>query len=500
MSKPSQRCASALAILALLACAAAWWSGETRFRALAYRPDFGFYHQFAARAGLAELGDRQTFNVQGNNMFGIVGREGQDHLHQAIHLEPIKYLDVLGFRLGAGPRWMFLWRSLLHALPLLFLLRASLASELASERKILLLLLGLAYVAFPSFLYHATFDLRPYQILAPALFCLFLAVVVELPGPWVFGALALALFAREEALLLAGFGVVLLQLLTPERRSLVKATCSLWLAWLALTLGYMAWTGYSLQRSLPGSIVFAGAAVAALAAPLVAGLRFPRIAQAMALAAPGGIVTLSLLRDRWDHNLGWFYAFLHPRPFVVVPTVLVAILWLADSWPRAAQRTAVALVLASLGIHAVSQQAPLWQFGWQAERGQAAELVFGTKDTLDPLRSKVLCDASTCQAFADFEHSFHYNGLFGDSGFPDRGPAEASIPEWLREFDGVAVTAAVASLLEPYGLTEEAGWSLERSGPFVVARLVPDGSGDTEAAGEVGAEDPGAEPSAAPGP
>lgn len=471
MSKPSQRCAFALATLALLACAAAWWYGEARFRALAYRPDFGFYHQFAARAGRVELGDSQTFNVQGNNMFGIVGREGQDHLHQAIHFEPIKYLDVLGFRLGAGTTWMFLWRSLIHALPLLFLLLAS----WTSEKKVPWLLLALAYVLFPSFLFHATFDLRPYQVLAPALFCLFLAVVVELPGPWVFGALALALFAREEALLLAGFGVVLLQLVSPQRRRLVQSTAALWLVWLAVTLAYMAWTGYALQRSLLGTLVFAGGATGALAAPLAVGHWFPRIGQAMALAAPAGIVTLSLLRDRWDHDLGWLYGFLHPRPFIIVPTVLVGLVWLSEISKTWSRRLVIALVVASVGIHVLSQRSPLWQLPWQTEQGRAAELVFAAKSELDPLTSRVLCDANTCQAFADFEHSVHYNELFGESGFPRRGPEEQAIPRWLREFDEIVVTSGVASTLERFGLTDGEGWSVRRSGRFVVAHPVTSG-------------------------
>ena len=460
-----KQCALALLFMSCVAVVGSWAYAQQRFQALAYRPDFAFYHQFAARAGSAELSDAQTFNVKGDNMFGIVGREGRDHLHQAIHFEPIKYLDALAVSLGGSTGWMFFWRSLVHAFPLLVLAWAARSSDTPA----LLALTGLAYVSYPAFLAHASFDLRPYQVLAPALFGLFVAIHQKMGEGWILGSLLLALSAREESLLLAGFALVFLILWTPERTALLKKVGVTWGTWLILTLGYMSWTGYEVARSVPGNIVFGLVSLAALAGPWFMARWYPRLAQLATILAPAGIVILALIRSRWAHDLGLLYGALHPRPFVAVPVLIFGLLWLGSYRPTWSRTALGALICFSIAVHLFSPQTPIRNLSWQQKRGESARLVFAEKARLDSRNSGVLCDENTCQAFADFEKAFHYNAVFGEAGFPQRGPEEVNLPIWLEQFDSIVVSEEVLKRLEAAGFDPDDGWTVARDGAFVVA-------------------------------
>ncbi len=471
--------ASFLALVAVVAALGSWWFQDLRYRSLAYRPDFAFYAQFAARAADPELTDRQTFNVQGDNMFGIVGREGARHLHQAVHLEPVKYFDVLVQRLGFGTEAMFAWRALVHVVPVLVLLLG--AWRGAPPR--LLALLGSAYVVFPAFLHHATFDLRPYQVLAPGVLACFFAVLLRLPAAAIVAAFLLALGGREEAMLLAGFAVVLLYLWSPERRALCRVLAAVGGGWLVLALVYFRWTGYELSRGVPQSVVFFGLCGVALAAPLVASRWAPALGQLACLGAPAAIVVAALLRSRWAHDLGWLYAALHPRPFVAAMMVLPLLLWwaLRDPGEKAAERAAEwclgALLAFSLLVHALAPRAPLRDARWMEARAADAAMVFAAHDEVDRHRSAVLCDEGTCQLYADFESAFHLNAVAGDFGFPDRGPQNAPVAEWLGRFEQIVLSTHSAARLEELSgapLDALEGFDLEHSdgGGFLVLRRV----------------------------
>ncbi len=472
MKPPQQRCTGALLVLAALAALGSWWFAELQYQALSYRPDFGFYHQFAARAANPELADRQSFNVAGDNMFGIIGREGEDGLHQAMHFEPIKYLDVLALRLGGGVALMFLWRALVHAVPLLVL---ALAAR-RSERPVLLLLAGLAYITFPSFLYHATFDLRPYQFVGPALFALYVAIHQRLSAAVVMACLLVALLAREEAVWLSSFAVVFLRLWSPERRGLFRAAATLIGTWLLLVLGYMAWTGYEVSRSAVGNLVLALAYLGSILGPLVLARlpatenRLHRWAELAAILGPAAVVTAALVRSRWLHDLGWLYFALHPRPFIVIPVAVVVLLWLSRERPRLARAGLGSTIVFSLLVHGLSPAAPLRRAGALEERSRSAALVFLERERLDPLRTRVLCDRATCQTFADFEHAFHFNSIFGEAGFPKRGPESEPLATWLEQFERIVVESDNLARLRTSGFRDATGWSNVERGEFVVVR------------------------------
>ncbi len=465
MTSSQSRSALTLTLLAIVAATMAWWYCQMSYRALVFRPDFAFYHQFAARAGNSDLEDRQSFNVKGDNMFGIVGREGERHLHQAIHFEPVKYLDVLTVKSGHGVRLMFLWRSLVHSLPLLVMALAARRGEVPG----LLALAGLVYLAFPAFLPHAAFDLRPFQILAPALLALTVATQQRLHGVLVIALLVLLLSAREEALLFAAFALVFLRLWSPERRAVLLTGAAIVVFWTLATLAYMRWTGYEWARSAIGSIVFAVMVVVATATPLIAARFNRRFGELLAILAPAAIVALALVRNRWTHHLGWLYLALDPRPFIIATVVIAALVWLGTWRLRWSSGALLAMLILSLLVHAFASRSPTRRLDDLLQEATAGQIVFDEKEKSNPLKTSVLCDRSTCQAFADFERAFHLYSIFGDSGFPRRGPDAGQIPEWLRQFDRIVIGEDSFERLEPFEVRAASGWSIERHGGYVIA-------------------------------
>ena len=245
---------------------------------------------------------------------------------------------------------------------------------------------------------------------------------------------------------------------------------------LATILLYMNWTGYEVARSLPKNTIFLGLILGSVVAVVILGRLEPVLGQAAAILAPLAIVALKLLQSRWDHNLGWMYFALHPRPFTVVPAVPILLLWLDRHRSRWAQTGLLTMIGFSLLVHLFSAHAPLQRTPELRERSVDATIVFDARRSSDRYSTSVLCDASTCHAFADFENAFHYSSLFGVMGFPERGPEVSEIDSWLATFDKIVLTESSIRELGTQGDNQPGdfgrGFEAETNGPYSVLSRV----------------------------
>lgn len=136
-TRPTERdTLRALLILLIAAtCLAAILFNQLALQAMEFHSrDYTYYLQFAAKLLHDRLTPHHSLNPEGFNFLGFHGIDGEAGLHQAIHIEPIKYLDALVYALSRTPTALIVRRSLLFFAPALYFLRVFPTSTRANRR------------------------------------------------------------------------------------------------------------------------------------------------------------------------------------------------------------------------------------------------------------------------------------------------------------------------------------------------------------------------------
>ena len=248
--------------------------------------DYPFYVEFCARLGDPGMTQAYSLNPEGTSILrysGVEGVRADVGLHQAVHLEPVKYIWATLYHLF-GTRALLSVISAICFLPVLYVL--ALAPIPRGRAFSFHVLFALCYSLYPSVLAATSYDLRPFTLLLP-FFSLALFSLLFKRRRWeVLLFFNLLFTAREEALVL-GLGIVLVAFVmrgrsrTSDSSFLPWALLLNWGAWVALTVAYYLWTGY--ETTLPADLLQYVAKLGAFPAWLVA------------IAVPAGAAALLLL-------------------------------------------------------------------------------------------------------------------------------------------------------------------------------------------------------------
>jgi hypothetical protein len=238
-----------LGALLVCLCVAAFAAVFCNFKLRAldvHRQDYAYYLQFAVRLLDPQMSPRYSINPNGQNILGFQGVDGGTGLNQAIHLEPMKYVDAVLFRLGGSVYMLFLFRVLVWMVPIIYFLSVFRTRSGAEAWFGFLLCAG--YALQPSVVYLLSFDLRPYTYLPVFFFLAAVPVLLRRPAWETILALNVFFLSREEAMILAGI-LVMISVADNwhdkarfRRIAIPLAAC--WVVWIGLIYGYFLWTGY----------------------------------------------------------------------------------------------------------------------------------------------------------------------------------------------------------------------------------------------------------------
>jgi len=405
--------------------------GDLKRLCLCYDPiDYSFYAQFAAR--LLDVGLSKSLFVQpvGFNFLGYYGTEGIYSIHQSLHLEIIKYVYALVFRLWNSPVALYLLVASLYFLPIIYLSKIHRVEQKYDQEFILLFMF--TYISFPSVLSTVTFDLRPRILLGPFWLLSFLAIIYRRPLIEKIICFGLLFLAREEAIILGSFCIALNLFSEQQKRKALAETGILTLAWIGylfLTISYFKWTGYQWypeEQSLPNLLPF-------LAAPIVTMtvLAFLAIRNRIKnnLSASNQLVQLliiissslpliirlktdlanwvSLGRSPIEIAFG-FLTGAKLQLYFVFTLLLIIMAWkLAQKHGTFLRIWGVSLVF----FLVISTYRSINYIQDYQKQAKLATIVFQVVENTNPYQTHILTDEQTFQAFFNYEHAIIYNRL-----------------------------------------------------------------------------------------
>ncbi len=243
----------------------------TKYTALGFSGELCYYVETATSLLDPSLSPEHNFNPFGQNLFGYRGYEATENPLQSIHFEPLKFLYAPIYGLTGRISLLFLFISLLYFSPLLYLAWAAPLKDRAGQ--VMTLLWGLLYVLYPPTMEVVSFDLRPRAFLVPAIAILLTAALYKRPLWEKILALVFLIAAREEAILIAPFLILVDWLGTPPgkpRRQSALALSALWLTGTIAAFAFFEWSGFERKGSLiqslsshwvillPAGLLFAG--------------------------------------------------------------------------------------------------------------------------------------------------------------------------------------------------------------------------------------------------
>ena len=443
-------------MLYLLAIAGVLSFASLKRAALAYgEVDFPFYAQFAARLSAPHLSDTYALQPRGYNFIGYVGIDGRDNLHQSIHLEPVKYVYALIYRIIPDPLAIVGFIALVYFLPILYVAHIHPAER--TQDRLFILAFALLYISIPSTVYMVTHDLRPRILLIPAFALALLAVHYQRPLREKLLLFGLLFLVREEALL---FGTIILLYHTlhtppgPERTRTTVAFGLLWLGFVLITSVYFLWTGYETdpvyqpfhlfltQRRLYRGLAISGSVVAVLlfAWGWFHARKRPWLREILQILAytTGFIpllVQLATMLPDWlladaPSNREMVDRFLYsPNTTMLFVAALLLLMLIRNSLKAPNGLTALQTVFLLLGLGFLSLQlthlaATVADY---TERANQAAIIRPLRAETDPYTSRILADYHTYQAFFDYEHILVYQRfpwqIAGDARYyPDNLP------------------------------------------------------------------------------
>lgn len=494
--------------LFLLACLTAAVFCDWKARALRYHTrDYPFYLQFAAKLLDPRLPDRFTINPNGFNYLGFVGTEGAASFHQALHIEPLRYLYAPAYALTGTPASLFAFYAVVYFLPLLYLAYVN-PTKTPSDRRFYVLF-ALFYVLFPLTLSSVADDLRPRTWMVPAFVLCFLSIYWQ--RNWLEKLLffGLLLVSREEALIVA-LGLIVYEVLRSRSRGSkhrivpILFTC-LWLAWALVQYLYYRWTGYGISKDLAFYQIvsdiapfwkFLIAAAAGLGVliyryrrPLGETWQKPAVQQVVTYCA---LILAPFLAQFYREEKHWFETepflsaasatiqdlFFLPKTTLLFGACLLLLvqIWDITAGARARRNILIGmsgLLFASavLNIAARVQEVRDYQQIIPLARDMNA-----LRSITDPVSSVILTDYATNQAFYDYDQQYVLERLpadilQGDERFyPENLPVLKNIVQSQVEYAAISAEnkERVLHLLEEVSITPEVLVENER---FAVMRL-----------------------------
>ena len=350
--------------------------------------DFDFYMQFAAKAFDPSSTGRYAVNPEGRNIYGLADVEGQRGLHQTLHFEPVKYVYAALYGWTGSPIALFIFIAVCYFAPLLYL--ALIATGASTRENIFVLLVGLAYVLYPSTPRMVSFDLRPRIFVIPALVVLILAIIYARPMSEKMLWFILFLLAREEAVVLAPLLLALdyLRGRMNDQRTRVVPFVLIWATAVAAVVLYYRWTGYA--RDPVGN-------------PWTSYVPEHAVAIWTVQFAPQESVPSRVGRVVHDILLAPDFTIL----FVIVLLGLLAAR--RRIAPRPWTMRVLGLVVAACA--AIQLVVGLRDLPRYRTAARQAHPVFDLRRTTDRLRTAILTDYKTSQAFNDYENLLVYERL-----------------------------------------------------------------------------------------
>lgn len=419
------------AAMVIAATAYAWWELDS----LSFNTrDFPFYVEFCVRLGDPNMTQAFSLNPEGTSILrygGIEGARTDAGLHQAVHLEPIKYVWAALYDVF-GTRGILSLLTALCLLPVLYVL--AVVPGLRRRSFGLHLLVALCYGLYPSAPASASFDLRPFVLLLPFFSLALFSLLFKRRGWETLLFFNLLFTAREEALVL-GLGIVLIAFAFRDRshsgspRSLPWVLLLNWGVWVAATASYYLWTGY--ETSMPADILryltklsaFPVSLIAAAALAGAVGFLFWTLRHVgaggravLALLALSGLALLPTLRDLRGESFGVIgrEVLYSPQDSIAPRIALLSLipLWLGTTsssrrrqivWGQAV--LALVFVFFSMLPFPDSAASRLKLF---RERRPSTTAIREFGSSADPYKTAILCDLDAYQAVCHVDNARVY--------------------------------------------------------------------------------------------
>jgi hypothetical protein len=403
-----------------------------KFKSLNFHPrDFPFYLQFAAKLGDQNLTDQYSLNPDGHNFIGFHGTEAEDNFHQALHLEPVKYLYPLLYKIFKAPG-LFLFGALIFFSPIVYF--AFIHFKKRENSHWIVLFFTILYIFTTLTLETASFDLRPFAFLAPMFALLIFSIHFDRPL-WEKILLFNCLFlVREEAMIFA-FGALLYTAAKEYTQSkklfLAKIFIINWLVWVGLLFLYYGWTGYAffnyvsnLQgftggRFIPTGIRFVFFFALIYLCLFIIKKRNHRLFSSLLILLTYGLIFIPLflafLPFTFSPRLNLFFILVHesPRFNMLFITFLVFLVLVWDLFLQDRAKIVLKIItVIIMGYFIVTTSLETYgKFRKFAAERKPAGIVFSIKENNDKYKTGILCNYNTYQAFYDYENVFCFNRL-----------------------------------------------------------------------------------------
>jgi hypothetical protein len=452
---------------------------KLRYEALDLNPvDFSYYYQFAASLAHPDLSDKISWCPRGINMFGLAGRDGENHFHAAVHFEPVKYVYVAILSFALSPFVLFAFLFAVFASPAVYSVWHYRDHRLLPVAS---LLAGL-YLLMPSAPILVANNLRPFVLLGPAFCISMLAIFFRRSDRQVFLAYGLPFLVREEAMVLAAIAIAF-AIAMRRGRGLLLAMAALYVLYAFVLHRYFQYGGLApLDRAtgiphvsilpLPlaclATVVLAtfyavvrlrpqypwpGIAAGSVLVPLVAAFLRP-------LAASRGLVdfVVVLLGERF--------------PLFNVCAWLLVALFIFSRIDRMKYGVVVGCgAIATLSMLLLTVFMQHLEHVRLGPARDAAAAVWDTKASQSAVSSRILCDRTTFQAFCEYEQV----EIIGHIKPPLSSVAEQSNPaRWV-----------LASGVDAFALGRRVYAALARTAPHELRAYTVKGSNATFVCGEL---------------
>ena len=476
-------------IFSFLAVIVSYQYAEKRLVSLSVPQDYQYFYGLAVRAGNLNYVQQLPVQIIGRNIFfvgDVSGTEAKDNLYKSIHFEPIKYGLISLYRFIPHVEILFLFYSILFFLPLLYF-------SYVAVRKIpglIVLLLSLLYIFFPSSINISAENIRPYNLFAPIILITYTAILFKRPRWEQISALGALAFIREEGLFFALplVGVVWLEAYR-NRAHIWRAMMpyiSVWLLAAITTVLYFVWSGYRFvpveYGDIPSWIIpvfFLLLAITAIAAIVRITIKRNSFLTGAALLYLMPLFAFGhrIIADiHFSGDLGAFFknlvfTFVFGRYYMPVIAIIICLYAACAAYKIVLKKEITVLLLgcivaATLVVDFSANHGFYNQYISSNIRTADAALVWDTKNLLMSInpRGMVITDTKTMSAFVDYDNAYDFRWLpqwvsGGSMEYPEnieslyklvRGSTHIivsaeSIPEITKIIGGADVIATVVA-------------------------------------------------------
>jgi hypothetical protein len=403
-----------------------------KFKSLNFHPrDFPFYLQFAAKLSDQNLTDQYSLNPDGNNFIGFYGTEAEDNFHRTLHLEPVKYLYPLLYKVFKTPG-LFLFTALIFFFPMVYFTFIHFKTRENSHW--IVLFFTILYIFTTLSLESASLDLRPFTFLGPVFVILIFSIHFDRPLWEKILFFNCLLLIREEGIIFT-FGALLYAAAKEYTQSkklyLTKIFTINWLVWVGLLFLYYGWTGYAfinylshLQGITKGKLIPAGIGFVLLFALIYLCLfiikkRYQQLFSSLFMLLTYSLifipVFLAFISIFHLPDLDFFFILFResPRFNILFITFLVFLVLAWDLFLRNREKIVLKwITVIIMGYFIVNTSLVSYrQFRKFAAERKTTDIVFSIKENTDKYKTGILCDYNTYQAFYDYENVFCFNRL-----------------------------------------------------------------------------------------